>query len=231
MATCWRSPASAFNNDAVWSPERYSPEREQHRGLSADSVSFREIARLRKDTFNPVGRDQALKFVVLDTTHAYEGRVQFRGQPAPASNIGSVKRPVRPGDVIVSRLRTYLRQIAVVDQDVVPGFAGQILCSTEFYVLEAVDEADIAFLVPFLLSEPVQKIFSAAEEGGHHPRVPSDVVMQLLVPRALVEQRDELSARVRESIRLIRSGEQVIAHLHTDMQKVMGGDVQSLRAA
>ena len=231
MATCWRFPASAFDTDAVWSPERYSPERNQHRGLSTNAVPLTEIARLRKDTFNPQGRGEGSSFIILDTTHAYEGRVQFRGQVVSADGIGSVKRPVRPGDVIVSRLRTYLRQIALVDQEAIPDFSGQVLCSTEFYVLESIEGMDISFLVPFLLSDPVQKIFSAAEEGGHHPRVPSDVLMQLLIPHAVVEQRDEFSARVRENIRLIRAGERVMTHLHADIGKAMCADVQSLRAA
>ncbi len=224
MANCWRSPTSALDKDAVWSPERYSPEREQHRRMSENAIPLLEIARHRKDTFTPGNADPDSMYAVLDTTHAYEGRVQFRGEPVRASAIGSIKRPLKEGLVIISRLRTYLRQVALIDNDAAPGFNGQILSSTEFYVLESSNGEDIAFLVPFLLSEPVQKIFSAAEEGGHHPRIPPDVLMRLLVPRALVEKREELSKRVRESIKLMRAGEQIMAQLHADVREVMSAD-------
>ena len=174
MAVCWRLPPSRFDEESAWSPERYSPERAQQQALAENSVPLAKLVSFRKETFNPVrsGVDQAGSFIVLDTNHAYEGRVQFRGQSVPATSVGSIKRPLKPGYVIVSRLRTYLRQVALIDNALLDGFDGGVLCSTEFYVLAPISDADIAFLVPFLLSAPVQKVFAAAEEGGHHPRIP-----------------------------------------------------------
>jgi hypothetical protein len=218
MAVCWHLPQSIFDKESAWSPERYSPERAQQNALAENSVPLTKLVSLRKETFNPVGgrTDRTRMFIVLDTNHAYEGRVQFRGRSAPVSEVGSIKRPLQPGYVIVSRLRTYLRQIALIDDEFLDDFNCGLLCSTEFYVLAPIDNGDIAFLVPFLLSELVQNAFAAAEEGGHHPRIPSDVLLNLPVPRSIVDQRDDLSSRVRKSIRLIRDGEKVMRGLHRD---------------
>lgn len=52
---------------------------------------------------------------------------------------------MRKGDVIISRLRPYLRQVAYVDED-----RKEILgASTEFFVIRARNNESIAYLVPF----------------------------------------------------------------------------------
>ena len=222
MAVCWHLPPSNFDGESIWSPERYSPERAQQQALTESSVSLAKLVSFRKETFNPgsAGTDRTGSFIVLDTNHAYEGRIQFRGQAVPIAGVGSIKRPLKPGYVIVSRLRTYLRQVALVDNEFLDGFGGGLLCSTEFYVLAPIDDTDIAFLVPFLLSGPVQKAFAAAEEGGHHPRIPPDVLLNLAVPLNIIRERDDISRRVRQSVQLIRDGERIMVGLHADTAKL-----------
>jgi hypothetical protein len=222
MAVCWRLPPSRFDEESAWSPERYSPERGQQQELAENSIPLAKLVSFRKETFNPIGNrvERPTDFIVLDTNHAYEGRVQFRGKPVPAEGVGSIKRPLKPGYVIVSRLRTYLRQVALIDNDLLNGFEGALLCSTEFYVLAPTDDADIAFLVPFLLSRPVQKAFAAAEEGGHHPRIPPDVLLKLAVPLSIIRERDDISRRVRQSVQLVRQGEKVMFDLNADTAKL-----------
>lgn len=221
MAVCWRSPLSSFDKDSAWSPERYSPELAQQQALAENSVPLATLVTFCKETFNPAGNgiNRQGSYIVLDTNHAYEGRIQFRGQPVPIAGVGSIKRPLKSGYVIVSRLRTYLRQVALIDDELFDGFDGEVVCSTEFYVLAPAGDLDIAFLVPFLLSAPVQKAFAAAEEGGHHPRVPPDVLLKLAVPLSMLDTRENLSKRVRQSIQLIRAGERVMAEVHADTRK------------
>ncbi len=216
MAVCWQISLAHFDKELAWSPERYSPDRAEFHSIAANSVPITDLVVLQKETFSPASKhvDPSAKFVVLDTNHAYEGRIQYRGQPVSISGVGSVKRPLSDGYVIISRLRTYLRQVALVDPDFIYSFDAKVLCSTEFYVLAPIGNTDLAFLVPFLLSGPVQRIFAAAEEGGHHPRIQPEVLMNLSVPRDLVDQSNELSANFRLSLQLIREGEQVLAELH-----------------
>jgi hypothetical protein len=210
MAICWTAPVSTLDQEFVFSPERYSARRSAGLIAVEKTVPLSDIAELTKATINPPHPSTAnQKFIVLDTTHAVEGRIHFTGEPINGGEVGSVKRPIQAGNVIVSRLRTYLRQVALIDDELVERFGVPLACSTEFYVLQGTDDHDIAFLIPFLLSEPVQEVFRNAQEGGHHPRIHHTVLTELRVPAALLMARDEVSGQVRQYIKQVRNGEDV----------------------
>ncbi len=116
---------------------------------------------------------------VLDTGNAREGLLDITILGDPVSGRTSAKKVVRDGDVIVSRLRPYLRQVTFIP----PGTCEllgveQLYCSTEFFILRAREEGlNIAGLVAWLLSEPIQDMLSAAATGGHHPRISVDLLL------------------------------------------------------
>ena len=139
--------------------------------------------------------------VVFDTTHAKDGlldpRPPLRSSEAPSS----AKKVIRPGDLLVSRLRPYLRQIALVHPAVEAECAGRpMACSTEFYVLSPRTPESLAFLLPWLLSDPIQTRLAAAQEGGHHPRVPREVLLSLRVEPPRVKSRTRVSPRVESAL-------------------------------
>ena len=159
--------------------------------------------------------------LILDTTHAYQGFVVFRHDPVPAASMGSTKRRVQAGDVIISRLRPYLRQVALVDEALFrlcPG-GNAVVASTEFFVLRGRAGFDAAGLVPFLLSERVQAALAAGQEGGHHPRfckelllsVPDGVARQV---NRTAQQMRRLAAAVRSSLLASRS---LVARVEAEM--------------
>jgi hypothetical protein len=213
MALCWIASVQQLDSELVFAPERYSAKRKAQASEMQDTIALGEIASLIRLTINPAhGELQGKEFLVLDTTHAVEGRVLFSGKPVKGREVGSVKRPLKAGNVMVSRLRTYLRQVALIDDDLLERYGAHPVCSTEFYVLEPAElGSDIAFLVPYLLSEPVQEIFKNAQEGGHHPRIHHSVLMELRVPVRLLEMRDRLSKEVRQFIEAIRQGERIFS--------------------
>jgi hypothetical protein len=139
--------------------------------------------------------------VVFDTTHAKDGvldaRAALRGEPP-----SSAKKRVQPGDLLVSRLRPYLRQIALVHPAVRVECEGRAMaCSTEFYVLSPRTRGEsLAFLVGWLLGEDTQAHLAAAQEGGHHPRVPREVLLAMRVPRGRVLAREQASAKVERAL-------------------------------
>ena len=108
--------------------------------------------------------------------------------------------------MIISRLRPYLRQVAWVDAGLleaeVPGL--ELLCSTEFFVLDSEDGASIAFLVPLLLSAQVQSVLAASQEGGHHPRFNERTLTMLPIPASLIERRADLSEQVEHAVNQAR---------------------------
>ena len=141
---------------------------------------------------------------VLDTGNAREGLLDVTILGNPVSGRSSAKKVVVDGDVIVSRLRPYLRQVTYIP----PGTCEllgveQLYCSTEFFVLRSLDPAqNIAGLVAWLLSEPIQEMLSAAATGGHHPRVSIDLLMNSPVDEQYlgVEISEKVAAILRRHI-------------------------------
>lgn len=65
------------------------------------------------------------------------------------SAIGSAKKSLRSGDVVISRLRLYLRQVAWVDSqlgELIGSGAVAAIVSTEFYILRPVSKESLVFL-------------------------------------------------------------------------------------
>lgn len=116
---------------------------------------------------------------VLDTGNAREGLLDITILGNPVTGRTSAKKMVADGDVIVSRLRPYLRQVALIPKGTCELLGVERLyCSTEFFVLRAREAgADLAGLVAWLLSEPIQDMMSAAATGGHHPRIGVDLLL------------------------------------------------------
>lgn len=191
-------------------PERYDPRRGlQPQGKRATLV--RQVANIIRRTVQP---SAALgKCLVLDTSDAREGIIAFRKQPVDGMNIGSAKKILGPKQVIISRLRPYLRQVAWVDSQMPVTSGTLLICSTEFFVLSSVDDRSIAFLVPFLLTGQVQAVLAASQEGGHHPRFDDSVLLNLPIPEAVLRRRDDDSACVEQCVRLFRQSEDRMAQM------------------
>lgn len=161
---------------------------------SASGIALSRIASAtKKGSVGDPGRA-----LVLDTAHALAGLLRL-----PESRAGharprvSHKKFVPEGSVIVSRLRPYLRQVALVPRGLRAMIDGRdVVCSTEFYVLTSNDDESIAFLVPWLLSAAVQDIFAKATTGGHHPRFDEALLWSLRVPRAVWRRRAAISRSV-----------------------------------
>ncbi|MBX3227637.1 MAG: hypothetical protein KIT84_14880 [Labilithrix sp.] len=169
--------------ELVLAPERYLAEASAGEGIPlSDLVTVRT--------------EQAPPGVVLDTTHAKDGLLDVTGALRSPATAKSTKRAVHPGDVIVSRLRPYLRQIAFVHPAALAQAKRPLAVSSEFFVLAPRGDDPIAFLVPFLLGERAQSVLAAAQEGGHHPRVPRESLLALRVPAGLVATRNESSKAV-----------------------------------
>ena len=186
----------------VLAPERYDPRRR----VADAGPCLGDFVNIRRDQVS--GKTAGLhRYLVLDTGDAQNGIITTTKAPCVGTEIRSAKKCIHPSQVIISRLRPYLRQIAWVDPGLLTaqGPDVELLCSTEFFVLDSVDEASIAFLAPFLLSAPVQTILAAAQEGGHHPRFNEHTLTTLRLPGPLIEQRAETSARFEQAVTQARA--------------------------
>ena len=178
-----------------------APERHVLAGGAAttgDGVPLGELVVERRERIDPSAASGERDAVVLDTSHARDGVLDVAGALRDGAGGRSAKKRAVAGDLVVSRLRPYLRQIALVHPGAVALAGGRPLAlSTEFYVLAPrVEGDDLAFLVPFLLSKDAQAALASAQEGGHHPRVPAPSLFALRVPRSLLRARVKASRAV-----------------------------------
>lgn len=197
----------------ILAPERYDPRTNPDilAGGKHNGIRIGQLANLVREMLVPSRVPSNARFLVLDTGDANHGFITIASKESVGiTGVGSTKKVLRSGDVIISRLRPYLRQVAWID----PGLTellglgtATVVASTEFYVLRPTDTCSLAFLVPFLLSPGVQSILSASQEGGHHPRFPEKTLLNLVVPGEILSQRDTLSSRVELAITTARRSE------------------------
>ncbi len=110
----------------------------------------------------------------------------------------SLKRRAKSGDVIISRLRPYLKQIAYI-----PTFLNKAYLTTEFFVLRGKDKGNISFLTPFLLTKFVQKILFWGQGGTQHPRFQEHDLLNLPIPKNILALREILNKIVSQCCKLV----------------------------
>lgn len=120
-------------------------------------------------------------------------RMPFHKAPSRA------RRKVRPGDILVSTVRTYLRAIATVGADA----SEDLIASTGFCVVRPCEGMDSGYLGWVAKSEPFVGEVVARSVGVSYPAInASDLVdMGIPVPPPVVQQRiarflDEKTARI-----------------------------------
>ncbi len=172
-----------------------APERHVALAQAGDGVALGELVEERNERIDPGVERHA---VVLDTSHARDGLLDVAGALRDVAGTKSAKKRALPGDLVVSRLRPYLRQIALIHPHAMAAIAERPLAlSTEFYVLSPRGrDDDLAFLLPYLLSPAAQSLLASAQEGGHHPRVPRTSLLSMRIPRELVAARTRTSRAV-----------------------------------
>jgi hypothetical protein len=108
----------------------------------------------------------------------------------------STKKTMRDGDVVISRLRSYLKQIAVVrlaNGEVAVG-------SSEFYVLRPIADLKAEALLAYLRSDLVQTVLKWSQDGTAHPRFDEATLLSLPVPQALIDQQDTIARSINDAI-------------------------------
>ena len=186
-----------------------TPERDNE-----DTILMSEIVEIVNDIITKK-QAQGKSIIQINTSDAMGGYLNINSEVN--DSINSNKKILRKGDVIISRLRPYLRQVAYVDED-----RKEILgASTEFFVIRARNNESIAYLVPFLLSQPAQLVFENSVEGSQHPRFKEEDVLNLKIPKNIYDERANISKRVIEAIESYRSYERSIFKEIKEMNKAM----------
>lgn len=114
-----------------------------------------------------------------------------------ADRIGSTKKVFVSGDLVISRLRSYLKEIAVV----LPSGDIPLVGSSEFIVLRPNLEAlSVEALLVYLRSPYVQTILKWSQDGSNHPRFDERALLSVPIPDRVLGTQDQLAAKVKEGI-------------------------------
>lgn len=130
-----------------------------------------------------------------DVTDALVPLLDAEKEPSFAADIGSMKKMLKDGDVAISRLRAYLKEVAVVRTgDDIPSVG-----SSEFIVLRLKGPAiSPETLMVFLRSAPVQTILKWCQDGSQHPRFSESDLLSIPVPDAVALASDQITKIVQD---------------------------------
>lgn len=214
MAICIKKTSAELGPHFILTPERYNPKRRMDLPDLEDGVILSEIVTLVCDTIT-MKKSCDIFCYQINTSDALGGCLRI---PSEKERLNSNKKALKKGDVIISRLRPYLRQVAFVDIDKGDDIIG---ASTEFYVLRARNQESIAYLVPFLLSEPAQTVFANSVEGSQHPRFKEEDLLQLIIPKEIYDKRDTISKHIEDAIESHRKYEEALEDELKSINKCM----------
>ena len=172
-----------------------------------------------RNVFNPDTSSLPYKARVYDVTDALGNFLKEGRVVRSLKDVGSTKKIARPGDVIVSRLRSYLREITIV-----PKLDHVALISTEFIVLRRKEKGKAHFLLPYLLSNPVQTILQWGQDGSNHPRFAEGVLLDLPLPNCVWDAQEELNQIVENAIVLFESASSLYAQAESLLLAELGLD-------
>lgn len=154
-----------------------------------------------RELFNPAGANRDLHVRNFDLTDALAPVLDDRKEMMPAIEVGSTKKHFKPGDVVISRLRSYLRETALVrTSSNVPAIG-----SSEFIVLRPEDATKKGKLTPealfvYLRSLPVQTVLKWSQDGSQHPRFDERDLLAIPVPDAVVRIAPKIDVLVNEAL-------------------------------
>ncbi len=148
-----------------------------------------------RDLFDPLDPHGITEVRNFDVTDALKPSFDDSKEIVPVQELGSTKKRFLNGDVAISRLRSYLRQIAVVrTSDSVPAVG-----SSEFIVLRPRAGISPELLMVFLRSKPVQTILKYCQEGNQHPRFGEGNLMEIPFPEVLLDHSDAIISQIRSA--------------------------------
>lgn len=178
------------------------------------SDHYREI----RELYDPNEASRSSLVRNYDVTAAIEPVLDNTAPLVDGRSLGSTKKCFRAGDIVVSRLRWYLREIAVVRTD------GHAVGSTEFVVLRPQrDELPPEVLLAYIRSPIIQTILRWSQDGSAHPRFDATDLLSLPIPESLIHRGPEVAALINESIRARSIGREHLANATACVDSLIDG--------
>lgn len=149
----------------------------------------------RVPNVNPVVEHADKEFGYVDisaidnSTFSIADVKRIKGVDAPSR----ARRPVRPGDVLFSNVRTYLRNIALV-----PHGLGADVCSTGITVLRANGAVLPEYLFRYVLTNAFIDKVTPQQTGTHYPATSDRIVMAERIPLPPISEQRRIVAKLEQ---------------------------------
>ncbi len=150
-----------------------------------------------------------------DLTHTIGN---FLHEIEPTEFVDKTRKKADVGDFVISRLRSYLKEFAVVEKK-----KGQQVFSTEYLVYEPKTEAISSnTLVAYCLTKQVQTILNYSQYGSAHPRFYEFIFNELPVPDSLLKINTGINALFKRAFELRTLSKQTYAEAERILLKEIG---------
>ncbi|MCC6321214.1 MAG: hypothetical protein IT438_07240 [Phycisphaerales bacterium] len=150
-----------------------------------------------RDMYDPARARKGEMVRNFDITDALEPFLDDSREPEAAVEMGSSKKRFQAGDVVVSRLRSYLKEIAVVRTSAAPQSVG----SSEYIVLRPTGKGlSPETLMVYLRCPLVQTILKWSQDGSNHPRFTEEDLLAIPVPDKVLSVRKQIDGLVNKAI-------------------------------
>jgi hypothetical protein len=175
-------------------------------------------------SFNPRKHQSNDRVFNYDLTDALEPFLDSERNFEEVGEIGSAKWVIREGDLVISRVRSYLKEVSlVVDQCPYPR-----VCSSEFIVLRPKEDGalSVGTALAFLRCAAVQLILNWSQDGSNHPRFSREELDRIVVPQRVVSRDEYFSDIIGGCIRGLKQGRssirQAVDYVEDEVEKVAG---------
>jgi type I restriction enzyme S subunit len=185
-----------------------------HRTIADHAQSIREM-------WDPKRAPKSLSVHNFDITDALEPFLDDAAEPQSAEEIGSAKKLFRGGDVVISRLRSYLKEIAVVRTSDTLLAVG----SSEFIVLRPTGEGvSPETLMVFLRCPLVQTVLKWSQDGSNHPRFAEEDLLAIPLPNGVLRAQNKIDGLVHEAIEARRHATRLLEQAKKTIEDTISGE-------
>ena len=142
------------------------------------------------------------------------------------AEIGSSKRPVRPGDVLLCKINPRINRVWMVADPLEPG---QPIASTEYLVLRTVDRDLSRYLMWYLRSPRFRDWIKLSVEGatGSHTRAKSGPILRQRVPLPPLNEQRRIVAAIEEQLSRLDAADASLAQAKLRIEAFVGATVAS----
>ncbi|WP_104732441.1 restriction endonuclease subunit S [Helicobacter salomonis] len=159
---------------------------------------------------------------VYDLTHSL-GNFLDEGEVLNAPKFGSNKQEAQAGDFVISRLRSYLQEMAVVQPKQLRQFF-----STEYLVYRPrTQELSSNTLMVFALSRYVQTILAHSQYGTEHPRFYEFAFNEMPIPDVVLR----LNSKIHQMIETAHHALEQSKSLYKEAQELLEQELGTLPSA